>query len=68
MKHVIYKLIADTHCCQFIEAGKEFVEQLHELLGATGRRQLSEAHNVSKEDTATKVQMLQSNTSFKAFQ
>lgn len=26
----------DTHCCQFIEAGKQFIQQLYELLGTTG--------------------------------
>lgn len=41
-----------TYSCQLVKAGKELVEQLHKLLGTAGRRQLSKAHNVGKEDAA----------------
>lgn len=36
--------------CQFVEAGKEFVEQFYEFLGIVGRRQLGEVYDVRKED------------------
>lgn len=41
-----------THGRQLVEAGEELIEQLHELLGAAGRRQLGEAHDVREEDAA----------------
>lgn len=44
----------DTYSCQLVKAGKELVEQLHQFLGAAGGGQLSEAHNVGKQDAAGK--------------
>ncbi|TNN61585.1 hypothetical protein EYF80_028197 [Liparis tanakae] len=41
------------------EAGEQFIEQLYELMGATGGGQLGEAHDVSKQDTGTEGKRLQ---------
>lgn len=41
-----------THGRQLVEAGEELIQQLHELLGAAGRRQLGEAHDVREQDAA----------------
>ncbi|KAF3840244.1 hypothetical protein F7725_018961 [Dissostichus mawsoni] len=37
---------------QFVEASEELVEQFDQLMSAAGRRQLSEAHDVCKQNTA----------------
>lgn len=42
----------ETHCGQLVKAGEELVEQFHQLLSAAGRRQLGEAHDVCKQNTA----------------
>lgn len=42
----------ETHCGQFVKASKELVEQFHQLLSAAGGRQLGEAHDVCKQNTA----------------
>lgn len=43
-----------TYGRQLVEAGKELVEKLHELLGAAGGGQLGKAYNICKEDAAKK--------------
>lgn len=40
-----------THGGQLVEASEELVEQLDQLLGAAGRGQLGEAHDVCEQDT-----------------
>ena len=42
----------ETNRSQFVEASKELIEQLDQLLSAAGRRQLGEAHDVCKQNTA----------------
>lgn len=41
-----------TYGRQLVETGKELVEELHQLLGAAGRGELGEAHDVCEEDAA----------------
>lgn len=48
----VVKWQSKTHCSQFVKASKELVEQFDQLLSAARRRQLGEAHNVCKQNTA----------------
>lgn len=47
-----------THLSQSIEAGKQFVENLHQILGAVRRRNSREAHDVGVENTANEGRLL----------
>ena len=51
--------VCETHGGQLVEASKQLVKQLDQLLGAAGGGELGEAHDVCKQDAEERTHVSQ---------